>query len=135
MLSPTTTTIRLFLHVLSACVWVGGQITLAGLVPPLRRAVPEATKVAARAFNRVAWPAFGVLLVTGIWNLVAVKVADTSTSYQVTLFVKLVLVAASGIAAFIHTQGRSRMALAIGGSVGALASLAALFVGVLLHSH
>ena len=32
MLSPTATTVRLFLHVLAACVWVGGQLTLAGLV-------------------------------------------------------------------------------------------------------
>jgi len=31
-------TIRLFLHVLAATVWVGGQITLAALVPALRGA-------------------------------------------------------------------------------------------------
>ena len=69
MIRPTSTTIRLFLHVVAACIWVGGQFTLAGLVGPLRRQVPEATKVAARAFNRIAWPAFGVLVLTGIWNL------------------------------------------------------------------
>ena len=28
MLSPTLTTVRLFLHVLAASVWVGGQIVL-----------------------------------------------------------------------------------------------------------
>ena len=36
MLSPDASTIRLFLHVLGATVWVGGQIALAGLVPGLR---------------------------------------------------------------------------------------------------
>ena len=52
-------TIRLFLHVLAATVWVGGQITLAALVPALRGTADGVTKLAARAFNRIAWPAFG----------------------------------------------------------------------------
>ena len=64
-------TLRLFLHVLAATVWVGGQLTLAALVPALRAAGAEVPKAAARAFNRVAWPAFGVLVLTGIWNVVA----------------------------------------------------------------
>ena len=34
-------TIRLFVHVLAACVWVGGQFVLGGLVPPLRVGVPR----------------------------------------------------------------------------------------------
>src|SRR5690242_9719598 len=53
--------IRLTLHVLAATVWVGGQIVLAALVGPLRRAAPATTSVAANAFARVAWPAFAVL--------------------------------------------------------------------------
>ena len=66
MLSVDLETVRLFLHVLAATVWVGGQITLAALVPALRAAGADAPKAAANAFTRVAWPAFGVLLVTGI---------------------------------------------------------------------
>jgi putative copper export protein len=54
-------TVRLFLHVLAATVWVGGQITLAALVPALRGTAEGVTAVAARDFNRIAWPAFGVL--------------------------------------------------------------------------
>ncbi|MEO7746053.1 MAG: hypothetical protein ABIV05_07475, partial [Actinomycetota bacterium] len=64
-------TLRLFLHVLAATVWVGGQITLAALVPALRAAGSGVPKAAALAFNRIAWPAFAVLLVTGAWNVVA----------------------------------------------------------------
>ena len=132
MLSPTLVTLRLFLHVLAASVWVGGQIALAGVVPSLRRAAPEATKVAARAFARVAWPAFAVVVLTGLWNLTEVDVTDTGTTYQVTLMVKLVLVFASGAAAAVHSVGRSKLALALGGAIGLLAGLGAMFCGYLL---
>ncbi len=64
MLSVNWDSIRLFLHVLAATIWVGGQITLAALVPVLRRAGTEIPRAAARRFNQVAWPAFGVLVVT-----------------------------------------------------------------------
>jgi putative copper export protein len=37
MLAVRWDTVRLFLHVLAATVWVGGQITLVALVPVLRR--------------------------------------------------------------------------------------------------
>ena len=72
MLSVSWDTIRLFLHVLAATVWVGGQITLAVLVPVLRRLGAEIPRAAARRFNQVAWPAFAVLVITGIWNIAAV---------------------------------------------------------------
>lgn len=132
MLSPTIHTVRLFLHVLGASVWVGGQIALAGVVPSLRRVSPEATKVAARAFARVAWPAFALVVLTGLWNLTEVDVADTSTSYQVTLFVKVLLAMASGAAAAVHAVGTSKVALAVGGAVGLLAALGAMFLGFVL---
>jgi putative copper export protein len=132
MLSPTADTIRLFLHVLAASIWVGGQIVLAGLVPSLRRVHPEATTVAARAYARVAWPAFAVVVLTGLWNLADIDVANTTTKYQVTLFVKISLAIASGGAAAVHQAGRSRMALAVGGAVGLLGALGAMLCGYLL---
>ena len=134
MLSPSLTTLRLFLHILAASVWVGGQIALAGVVPSVRRVAPEATKAVARAFARVAWPAFALVVLTGIWNLTEVHIADTDTTYQVTLFVKLVLVAASGIGAAVHSQGRGKVALAAGGAAAAVGAIGALFLGVLLRS-
>lgn len=134
MLSPTLTTVRLFLHVLAASVWVGGQIVLAGLVPSLKRAFPESTKVAAQAFARIAWPAFAVVVLTGFWNLAEIDVANTSTAYQITLFVKVSLAIASGAAAAVHQVGRSRAALAVGGAVGLLGALGAMFCGLLLST-
>ena len=132
MLSPTTDTIRLFLHVLAASVWVGGQIVLAGLVPSLRRSFPEATKIAALAFARVAWPAFAVVFVTGLWNLTDIDVTNTTTAYQVTLFVKITLAIASGAAAAVHQIGQSKLALVLGGAIGLLAALGAMVCGYLL---
>jgi putative copper export protein len=61
MLSVSWDTIRLFLHVLAATVWVGGQNTLAALVPALRRLSAEMPRTAGRRFNQIAWPAFAVL--------------------------------------------------------------------------
>jgi putative copper export protein len=134
MLSPTTATLRLFLHVLAAMVWVGGQLTLAGLLPGLRALGPDAPRRIARAFSRIAWPAFAVVVLTGVWNLMAVDIADTSTSYQVTVFVKVMVVAASGISAAVHAGARSKLAVAVGGAVAGLTAIAAVFLGVLLQT-
>jgi len=134
MLPVHATTIRLFLHVLAATIWVGGQLTLAGLVPVVRRLGPDATRAVARQFNRIAWPAFAVVVVTGIWNLFEVDVPSASTEYQVTLAVKLVLVTVSGVGAAAHVVGRSKAALAIGGAAAAIGAIGALFLGVLLRS-
>lgn len=131
MLSVSWDTIRLFLHVLAATVWVGGQITLAVLVPVLRRLGADLPRAAARRFNQVAWPAFAVLVATGIWNMIAVR-AQLHGSYQVTLIVKLAVVVVSGITAALHARARSTAGLAVFGTLTGLSALAALFLGVLL---
>lgn len=123
-------TLRLFLHVVAATVWVGGQITLAVLVPALRGAGDGVTKVAARAFNRVAWPAFGVLVVTGVWNVLAAD--DDSDAFRHTLMLKYVLVLASGVTAYVHQRATSRTTMAVFGALTGLSALGALFVGVWL---
>lgn len=128
MLEVTTTDVRLFLHVLAATIWVGGQITLGALVPALR-GFEGVTKVAARRYNMVAWPAFAVLVLTGAWNITAGDMGDAA---QRTLEVKLVFVLLSGVAAFLHTRARSKAGLAVWGALGAVGALAALFFGVQL---
>lgn len=134
MLSPSTATIRLFLHVIAATVWVGGQFALAGIVPTLRRVAPDSTKAVAQAFSRVAWPAFGVLVLTGMWNLMAIDITSTSGSYQGTVLLHIGLAMASGAFVVVHQLGQTKLALALGGALGALFSVAALFVGILLRT-
>ena len=133
MIAPSWDTLRLFLHLLAATVWVGGQLTLAALVPVLRRHDAEVPRVAARAFDRVAWPAFGVLVLTGIWN-VAAEQDDATAAWQATLRLKLLLVAGAGGSAWAHVHAKSRRELALYGALSGLTSVAALFVGLLLSS-
>jgi len=124
-------TIRLFIHVLAATVWVGGQLTLAGLVPGLRSISPDAPRTVARRFNQLAWPAYGVLVVTGIWNIAAIH-APWDGKYGATLMAKITVVAAAGISAFLHTKATTKRGLAIWGALSGLTSMAALFLGILL---
>ncbi|WP_449061321.1 hypothetical protein [Planomonospora algeriensis] len=130
MLSVSLDTLRVFLHVLAATVWVGGQLTLAFLVPALRATGEGVTKAAARAFDRVAWPAYAILLATGVWNLLD-GIGD-DPAYRRTLEVKVAVVVVSGVAAFLHARAKTRGALAAFGALSGLSALAALFLGVML---
>lgn len=131
MLGVGWDTIRLFLHVLAATVWVGGQLTLAALVPALRRAGADVPRAVARRFSQVAWPAFGVLVLTGIWNVIAVR-AQISGSYETTLVVKLIVVVISGVTAALHARARSAGARAVFGALTGLSAMGALFLGIML---
>ncbi len=131
MLAVSWDTVRLFLHVLAATIWVGGQTTLAALVPVLRRLGAEIPRTAARRFNLVAWPAFAVLVITGVWNVIAVRSQITGT-YQTTLDVKLIMVLISGLTAWLHARSRSTAGIAVFGAMTGISALAALFLGVML---
>ena len=137
MLNVSTTTFRLFLHILAATVWVGGQIVLAGIVPTLRKhGGVEATRAVARRFQIIAWIAFGLLLITGIWNLLAVHVGNASTAYLATLFVKLLLVgiaAAGTIGHIVLTKTRPALGGALAG-ISLLCAIAVVLLGVRLPS-
>jgi putative copper export protein len=132
VISLTWDSTRLFLHVLAATIWVGGQLVLAALVPTLRRLGPEVPGAAARAFNRVAWPAFAVLIATGVWNIVAEHADETEGPYQTTLTVKLVVVAASGLSAWAHIRSTTPRGRAVFGALTGLTAVAALLLGILL---
>jgi putative copper export protein len=156
MLPVSEATVRLFLHVLAATVWVGGQLTLGFIVPVLRpragdpdpEAARERIRTVARRFQVVAWSAFAVLLVTGGWNLMVLHVGDQSGAWLATLMVKLACVAISGLGAALHIlvaaprvraardDAARRSAAAFSGAcegVAVLFAIAALFLGVLLH--
>ena len=127
----TMDTIRISLHILAASVWVGGQIVLAGLVPALRSLGPDAPRTVAQRFNLIAWPAYVLLLFTGIWNML--DVLDTDQDIHPLIEIKVMFFVLSGVGAFIHMRANGNKALlAIGGAMSSLFAVAALFVGVAL---
>jgi putative copper export protein len=124
-------TIRITLHVLAAMIWVGGQLVLLGLVPVLRAAGGDIPKAAARAFNRIAWPAFGVLLVTGVWNEFSMDNTG-ALNYRITRAIKLGFVALSGLGAFLHTRAKGPAMRGVWGGVGLIGAIGATITGVVL---
>jgi len=133
VLPVTTDTVRLFLHVLGAVAWLGAQITLAGVLPAVRRLGPDGPAVVARRIAVVAWVGFALLLVTGVWSLLAIDVGERTIEYHVTLGLKLALVAVSAGAAVVAHAVRGTRATAVAvGAVAGGSGVAALFLGVLL---
>jgi putative copper export protein len=131
-LAPALDTVRLTLHVLAAAVWVGGQIVMTGLVGPARSLGGDAPKVLARAFARMAWPAFLVLVATGIWNVTAVHYSSQSSAWKAVLMAKILVVVVAGVATGLHQRATTKGQLALWGSVGGTASVVALVMGILL---
>jgi putative copper export protein len=131
LLAPALDGIRLSLHILAASVWVGGQLTLAGLVPTARELGEGAARSLARAFARIQWPAYAVLLITGLWNVSATH-AGQPKAWQAVLGVKIAVVLVAGLSAFLHSRATSKAGLAAWGAATALSSVAALVLGVFL---
>jgi putative copper export protein len=123
---------RLILHTLAATVWVGGQLTLVGLLRTVRTFGEGAPQKVARALAQLLWPAYAVLVLTGLWNIAALTVDHASSAWKSVLIVKIVVVALAGVAVYLHQRATSRRAIAIFGAVGGLASVAALCLGVFL---
>jgi putative copper export protein len=130
--APALTTLRLGLHVLAATVWVGGQIVMFGLLPVARSAGGDLPKQLARAFARMAWPAYALLVVTGLWNISTFTFAHQSAAWKAVLMVKIAVVALAGVATWLHGRATSRRSLAVWGSIAGTASIVALFMGVVL---
>lgn len=97
-------------HLLSACVWVGGTIALVFVgVPAVRRLEGEARATAMRALGRrwrpLGWGAMGVGILSGLWLTElhgGFNRAALETDFDRTLIVKSALVAALCAGAAVH---------------------------------
>ena len=128
--------VRTWLHLIAIFVWVGGQITLGLLVPVLRKMGSDAPGQVARRFNRFAWPFFALAVLTGLWSMGS-EWSDSETSWKVWLFIKVVVVAATGFTAYQHTQAskqadpdKAKASRAVFGAATLLLSLFAALLGV-----
>jgi hypothetical protein len=130
--------LRGFLHILSVSVWVGGQIVVAGLVPLLRKVdrsagpVPDGgksvTQLAAHRFGRISWPFFALAIITGLWSIGEIEWSASTGLWKTLFFVKMALVAASGVGAWLHTRAQRAPERALFAGVASLSALAALLV-------
>lgn len=141
MVSISGSTFVLWLHIVAASIWIGGQITVAAVIPMLRDQRDLARRVG-RRYQAVAWPAFAVLIITGLLNVANAglrwsQLFDSAAGR--TLVIKLGLVALSGLAAGVHAvlqaprrrdAGRSVVGSALLGSVSLVAALLAALYGV-----
>ncbi len=129
-------TLRILLHVLAVTVWVGGQIVMLALLPVLRGAgVDGLAAEAARAFNKVAWPAFAVAFFTGIWNFLAVDVSNATSGWNAVFGIKFLLVVISGGAAFVHSVTDKPAIRGMTGALGFLSALGAFVLGFVISGH
>ena len=145
MLSPHGHDLVLWVHVLAACIWIGGQATVAAVIPLLRGQAGMAALVG-RRYQQIAWPAFALLAGTGIANAANAHITwgDLgSTAVGRTLVVKLGFVGLSGAAAAVHAflQAPRRRdsgaapgaaASAVLGSLSLLAAMVAALYGVVI---
>ncbi|OYV64605.1 MAG: hypothetical protein B7X07_05920 [Actinobacteria bacterium 21-64-8] len=130
-LANAATVLRLSLHVLAAAFWVGGQFVLGGLMPTIRGLGEDASRTIAKAFGRLSWPAFWVLIATGVWNYAAMG-GTQSSSWRLAFSVKMVFVFVAGLAAFMHTRAKVASQRGMYAGLSALASVVALVLGVAL---
>ena len=128
-MSTALPTLVLSLHVLAATVWVGGQLVLAAFVPIVRSRAPDVLPALARRYARLAWPAFALLLLTGVYNLSRVDDPGGASG------AKLVLVGVSGAGAFMHQRARRPLIKGPAAGLGLLAAVAAAVLGVVLGEH
>ena len=140
MVSFTFADFALWIHILAACIWIGGQITL-GMIVPMLREQPQLIRTVARRFQNMAWAAFAVLIITGIINVHEAGISwgrMNATPEGRTLSIKLLFVIISGAAAALHAywatpklrnaSPRTR-AMAVGG-LGGLSLLAAVMAAL-----
>ena len=132
MLPLTGATLRVFVHVMAATVWVGAMVASAWLEPRVRRSGSEELRVVADGLRGAAWAAYLALWATGIANLVAVGAATESSRYGASLLAKLGLVAASGVSYWALRDNTSARVVVWLATVAILGALGALLVGVQL---
>lgn len=141
MLNISGSALLIWVHIVAACVWIGGQATVAAVIPLLRDHRDLARRVG-RRYQVIAWPAFAVLIITGVVNvgnagLHWAQLLDSPAGR--TLAVKLALVALSGLSAGVHSflqaprrtaTGGSAVGSAVLGSISLIAALLAALYGV-----
>lgn len=115
-----------WVHLLAVATWTGGLITLAALVPVLRRrgVDTETLRAVARRFGALSWGALGLAVATGIWQVTRLSIAWTDH----TLSLKLGLVTTAAGLALLHQITARRTTAAVRGLVQGLILVASVAI-------
>jgi putative copper export protein len=87
-----------WLHILAAVIWVGGMLFLSLIAVPILRRVEsplvrmELFREMARRFRGVVWACIGILVLTGVGNVIYYGDPTPGSPYQKVLHIKLGLV-------------------------------------------
>ena len=103
-----------WLHLVAASIWVGGSVFIGVILSPMLNTITRTVEERivllikiGRRFSYIAIPAFGILILTGIYNSKALLFEPSTlyqTSYGVILLIKIILVVATLIAYIIHVK-------------------------------
>lgn len=104
----------IWIHLLCSSIWVGGSLFLGLVIAPLLKTIyPDLNERVGimirigRRFNKIAIPAFGILIITGIYNSQIIIVNPNfllSTNYGILLSIKIILVIITIITYVIHIR-------------------------------
>ena len=103
-----------WVHLICSSIWIGGSIFIGVvLVPVLKSHTKSLEELVAlmvkvgRRFNKITVPAFGILIVTGIYNsrrFLGDPAAILDTTYGMILLVKIILVIATVATYAVHVR-------------------------------
>ncbi len=126
-------TIRIFIHILSVAVWVGGQIAMMAIMPILKEAGIEglAAKVA-QGFSNIAFPALAVAIFSGVWNILAIDMANATMVWNIVFGIKFLLVILSGFGAVKHKNATDPKQKGLYGAIGFGSAVIAMFLGYVI---
>lgn len=124
-LASTPDAIRLFLHILAASIWVGGQFVMLGVIDTAKGIHHIAMVKLCKALGWLSWPALVVLIVTGIWNVDTFRGTTWTMGWKIVLVVKIVMVVIAGLTAFLHGKITAKIETEWLAGIGAVASVLA----------
>ncbi|MFQ5554896.1 MAG: hypothetical protein ACE5GC_05950 [Acidimicrobiia bacterium] len=115
-----------WVHLLAVATWTGGLITLAALVPTMRRegADQAMLRAVARQFSRVTWTALVVAVGTGVWQVDQLRIPWSDG----TLGLKLTLVGTAAALALGHQLTARRSSAAVRGAIQGLILLVSIAI-------
>lgn len=106
--------IIIWIHLLSACIWVGGSIFIGLILAPMLKNIVSSVEERlalmikiGRRFNKFAFPSFIILIVSGIYNSRFFFENPNNffeSDYGILLFIKIILTIIMFICYIIHIK-------------------------------